>query len=579
MRGIKMSSTRTLVSLTSLSALLAACTGGGGSAGQQTPVITSASKGTGTIALSIKIPAKKTASSNVHHRQYVSPATQSLALTITQSGATVLQEAVSLATSNPNCTNSAGATTCTLSFPLAPGSYLGTVSTYDGAVVAGAASGHLLSQGQSLSITVVGGQTNDLTLTLDGVPASITIAPASGSQITGTQGSGFSVPFSAQPLLINALDADGNTIVGPGTPTFTAQVSPSTGFTLTQPTSGTPNQITLAATGSGGTATVSVAAAPPNSGFSCSSSGVVCVASAGVTSHLHTLFLAGLGAGLWLYTSPDNLTWTLATTNATHTFSEASSITMDSSNDVIVGDVSGFYGGGAIAVFAPPYSASPTVNTNFSNVNALAITASGTLLIADGQNFRTLTPPYTGTATSTAYSQIHSLAVDPSGNAIVSAEAFPGNTSSYAAPTFTQPTSINSSLGGEVAISSTGTLAIDNIYITQEVAVYAQPYSSSTPVLISLNSAPYGHLTFDSNGNIWLDLNNGHLEQFTAPFSAGESPAVNVASQFGINALSSDSSGDVLEAKGGSVYVISSTGTTLATITPSSTPTAMLYEK
>ena len=53
-----MSPTRTLLSLTSLSALLAACSGGG-SVGQQTPAITPASKSNGTVALSIKIPAKK----------------------------------------------------------------------------------------------------------------------------------------------------------------------------------------------------------------------------------------------------------------------------------------------------------------------------------------------------------------------------------------------------------------------------------------------------------------------------------------------------------------------------------------
>ena len=120
-----MSPTRTLLSLTSLSALLAACSGGG-SVGQQTPAITPASKSNGTVALSIKIPAKKSTSSNLHRRQYVSPSTQSLALTITHSGTPVLQEAVSLTTSNPNCTTAAGATTCTLAFPLAAGSYLGT---------------------------------------------------------------------------------------------------------------------------------------------------------------------------------------------------------------------------------------------------------------------------------------------------------------------------------------------------------------------------------------------------------------------------------------------------------------------
>jgi hypothetical protein len=576
MKGITMSSTRTLVSLTSLSALLAAC--GGGSVGPQTPVITPASKSTGTVALSIKIPAKTSTSSNLHRRQYVSSSTQSLALTITHSGAPVLQEAVSLTTSNPNCTTAAGATTCTFAFPLAPGSYLGTISTYDGAIVAGAVSGHLLSQGQSLAITVVGGQTNDLTLTLDGVPASIAIAPASGSTITGTQSTGFSVPSSAQPLLVSALDADGNTIVGPGTPTFTAQVSPPTGYTLTQPTMGAPNEITLAANGSAAAATITVTAAPANAGFSCSSSGIVCSGTAGVSAHLHTLFLAG-PSGLWKYTSPDDATWTLASTNTT-TFGEPLSIVLAPNGSLVVADAGNFMAQVPISpqleIFAPPYSGAPVRNTHVSFPFNSTITSSGTLLVADSQSLDVLAPPYTGTPTSTAVSSnIEGMQADAYGNAIV---ALSNSAVSYAPSAYAQPTTISSSIGGYSSISLNGSLVLGNLFGTYELAVFAPPLTSSSPVLIPLSGQPDGHVAFDSNGNVWVALNTGHLQKFAAPFTAGESPTLDLNLSATPNGLGGDSSGDVLYFAQ-SVKFYNAIGTNTATVTPPSYASAYLYVK
>ncbi len=572
-----MSPARALLSLTSLSALLAACSGGGGTDLQGPPVIAATSKSKGVVAISIKIPARAAASSR-RRPQYVSPSTESLALTISQSGTPVLQEAASLTPSNPNCTASAGATTCSLTFPLAPGSYLGTVSTYDGAIVAGAPSGHLLSQGQNLAIAVVGGQTNAIALTLDGVPASISIAPASGSTITGTQSAGFSVPSSAQALLVNALDADGNTIVGPGTPTFTAQVSPATGYTLTQPTVGAPNEITLAASGSAAAATITVTAAPANAGFSCSSSGVVCAASAGVSAHLHTLYLAG-PSGLWTYTSPDDATWTLASTNTT-TFGLPESIALAPNGSLIVADAGQYMAQVPILpeleIFTPPYTAAPVRNTHVSFPYLTAMTSSGTLLVADSQNLDALSAPYSGTPTSTsAAGNIEGIQADASANAIV---ALPYSAVSYAPPTYSQSTTISSSIGGYSAMSAAGSFVIAELFGTYQLAVYTPPLASSSPVLIPLSGQPDGHVSFDSNGNVWVALNTGHLQKFTAPFTAGQSPTVDLNLSATPNALGYDSSGDVLYFAQ-SVKFYNSSGANTVTVTPPSYASAFLYVK
>jgi hypothetical protein len=427
-------------------------------------------------------------------------------------------------------------------------------------------------------MTVVGGQTNELTLTLDGVPASVTIAPASGSQITGTQSGGFSVPFSAQPLLVNALDADGNTIVGPGTPTFTAAVTPSTGFTIAQPTLQAPNTIALGATGSGGSATVSVSAAPPNGGFSCSATGVVCTASAGIASHAHSLFLAG-PSGLWMYTSPDDRSWNLVMTNAT-TFGYPRAIALASNGALAVFDVGtgGPHGQpGKAAIFAAPYSGAPTNNTSIGSGIAAAATPAGPLLVLSGQNLELLAAPYTGTPTVVTSGNIQTVLADPNGNAIDT--SYPSATTLYAEPAYTQTSAISSSVGGEIALSSGGSIVIGNLFTSYELDILAPPITSSMPVVIPLSGQPDGGVAFDSNGNVWVALNTGHLQKYAAPFTAGESPAVDVNTGTTPNALGADSSGDLLYFAAPSVHFYDSSGANNLTIVPPSTATAMLYVK
>ena len=566
MKGIAISSTRALVSVTSLSAVLAACSGGGG-VGQQTPVSKVASNSKGIVAVTIEIPARKSASSNRRRPQYVSPSTESLALTISQSGTPVLQEAVSLVTSSPNCTTSVGATTCTLAFPLAPGSYLGTISTYDGAIVGGATTGHLLSQGQSLALTVVGGQTNDLTLTLDGVPASISIVPASGSTITGTQSSGFTVRYSSQPLLVNALDADGNTIVGPGAPTFTAAAT-ATKFTVANPTSGSPNQITLAGA-AGGTGTLTVTAAPPDGGFSCATSGIVCVATAPISTPPHQLFAMTL-AGLRVYTSPDDVTWTQTVNNTSATGSPATLDVAPNGALAVVTSANQFAQPpvtSKIEIYSPPYTAAPAVNTNVTSPFNAVFTPSSTLLVGTISNLVGLASPYSGSATTLASigSQVSGIALDSSADAIVATSS---TASIYSAPSYSSGTSVDSTSGSTVAVAADGTLAVGSQYPSNIITLYHPPYTSGAYATITLpNQGPPASMAFDSNGGLWVLEPSSHCLRYATPFSTGQSPLFDVVNNGGYIGLATDSSGDALvtDDNTATVTIINSSGTTVGT--------------
>jgi hypothetical protein len=568
---------RNLLPFVVTATLLSACSGGG-SLVPAKPTATSNAPGQGTLDLTISIPHPASASGSKRRPAYVSSSTESIAIAITQGTATVLQEAVGLTpATNPNCTTGS-ATTCAISIGLAAGAYTATFSTYDGPVVSHSASGNLLSQGQSIPITVVAGHANTVTATLDGVPASITIAPSSGSTITGTQSGGFNVPYTAQPLTIEAFDADGNLILGPGAPTFTVTAT-ATKFAVTQPTQGSPNTITLAATG-GGAGTLAVTATPPDGGFSCSASGVVCTASASIATPPHTLYVSnGNNVNVTVYQSLNNITWTQTNTLALDfCFSNFGpyELAADANGDLAV--ASGVFG--CLDVFTPPYSG-PVSPPNGGFVIGVAFTASREFLYTDGLNLYAIEPPYSGSNTAsvgipgTAPGQPYpyNLVVDSANDAIVSTQGGNDGTFLIASPYTAITKTLNASNDtGALAIGADNTVFIGTYSSEGQILVDAPPYTAS-PTTITLpnaaNESPQA-LAVTPSGNLWV-VTGDHIYEFTKPFSASSTPTVAQANTFGgttPNEIASDTNGDLIVTTNGStVSIINSAGTTIGTVT------------
>ena len=204
----------------------------------------------------ITIP-PKSAQAAVLSPKYVSASTQSVTITLTNVNGTAYTGtssspaavSTSLSSSSPNCTSGASGLTCTAPATAVPGVDVYSVATYDG-------SGNVLSDGTA-TLTVVAGQANTSNLTLNGVVASITVAFTSDPHVSGTQSGGFSIIGNyPREFTVVPLDADGNTIIGPGAPTFTlssgssaiAVASTGTSGTYTaqaQSYSTTPVQITI----------------------------------------------------------------------------------------------------------------------------------------------------------------------------------------------------------------------------------------------------------------------------------------------------------------------------------------------
>ena len=163
--------------------------------------------------------------------RYVSANTQSVIITLTTvngapfSGSSAIT-AANLTPANPSCSGSP--LTCTVTVLAMPGSDVFTVNTYDAQQTSSSPttpSGHLLSTA-SLTINVVEGQNNTppAPLVLNGVANTIIATFAADPHISGSQTAGYSIignrPYT---LTVSAQDASGETIIGPGAPTYSAQ--------------------------------------------------------------------------------------------------------------------------------------------------------------------------------------------------------------------------------------------------------------------------------------------------------------------------------------------------------------------
>ncbi|MHB8177884.1 MAG: beta-propeller fold lactonase family protein [Vulcanimicrobiaceae bacterium] len=213
--------------------------------------------------LTITIPHATNASSTQRRPQYISPATQALAVTIT--GPTALSEGINLTTGNPSCTvNLYSNLVCTVSLALAPcpgntACYTGTFTTYDQAYTNASggsctplssctqpAGTKALSQAQSVSFLVAAGAANNLPITLGGVPAAVAVLSSAGT-ISGNALTGFVLPTGQSgEVSVLGVDADGNYILGPGAPAVALTTSDATQFTVTPIGTSAPNLFTIA---------------------------------------------------------------------------------------------------------------------------------------------------------------------------------------------------------------------------------------------------------------------------------------------------------------------------------------------
>lgn len=410
---------RRLIAATALASFLAACSGaqGGGNASLPSlnapiPSAKDASAGAkrdASLEVALRIPRKS------KHAHYISPSTQSIK--IAESG--VVIGTFNTTPTTKGCLQQNGTTVCTYSMLASPGKKAFTVTTYDGA----GAGGNVLSTA-TLVKTIVANKANSLSLTLNGMPSALTLDL---DVINPTQGTP-----STLHLTVNATDADGNTIVGPGGYARTIALSDSdksgaTQLGATTVSSPSSNVVSVAYNGAAVAAT-----------FTASATGVQNVSVSMQSVKPHSVYVGGVWAAIpALGAIPyynGSATASLALNSSTLT--TATAVAVDDTGRVIAGNA-----GGNIEVW--PINASGTAVpaqtiTGAGNVTALAWDAiNGRIIFASSgaSSFGVVNANASGAASgiTTYYNSpsyplsttVAGLAVDPNNGTLYVANATP----------------------------------------------------------------------------------------------------------------------------------------------------------
>jgi len=361
-----------------LAAGLAACSGGG----SQSALPSTGGAATGATGASLQITVPFAAGSGVGSKTpaYVSTGTQSVKIVATPNGGcgtcTVGGQTVTanLNASNPNCATGANGLTCTIAFALAPGAYTLGIATYSGTVSGGNPGGTLLSEDQSVALTVVSGANTVVAAILDGVPVSFDLVPTQGALIKNAMTGYYHAEAWNAPMTISiiARDAAGAAIIGPGAPIYSATFNNAgnnwtnvaiNGGTITA-TSPNYRQATLV---------INATATSPE----CASAGAVCSASMNINIDQEMAVASRPNNTVMVYTVGVPNTPVATVTQGVNgpTF-----VLFDAGGNLIVCNG----GNNTVTEYAPPYTGAPiaTMSTGISTPQGMAIDSGGDIGVA-----------------------------------------------------------------------------------------------------------------------------------------------------------------------------------------------------
>ena len=468
-----------------------------------------------------------------------------MSLAVVFFGKSVLEKTVNLTPTSRGCVSVEADTQCTVSIELAPKKgYIASVGTYD----ALNGTGHTLSTAQNVEFSVKTGKKNIVSLTLSGIPAQIVTSVVNSTSFN-----------------VVAKDADGNTIVGPGAPSFTAsKTSGSTVASIVQPTKLAPNTVTVALASprpvDGSTETIGVTASyAAGSTNACAQTGAVCTLSdaASAQAPRQLIFVTNyshdniLGFEIPLSSSNEAPSYTL-------TASSPFAMTADAAGNLFV---PGYSASGPLYEFSPPYAGATVTNTNsaFHQARGAAVDSHGNLFFGNN-NLNTVTevqPPYTGAPAVTVTSGVTSpqgVAVDTANSDTLYVGTVSGlgvyqssdyTTQAYSVTLASPPYDGMLIAGGKLFIGE-----------NSDVEIFTLPITSNTPtrVTISANLSTIPGLAVDAHGNLFVaNFDKNEVLEYTTPFSSGESPAATITSgvaspwAVGLDAL-------------GNLYVVNDTG-------------------
>lgn len=492
----------------------------------------------GTNALTVHLDAPETGVSSSQRRlAYISPATASMGIAIMDADGDVDVFGEATISGNSGCQASSPIlpAACSVTFDIGPISgpspYTLYVATYDasqsGSCIPAEAepsanpapcTGNVLSQGLVTGVTFTGSQTSS-TVALSGIPASILVRPLTTGYLR-QNGNGLKLWGSgSEKVTVEALDYDGNAIVGAGAPTLSLTAASTT--ILNAPTqsnaSSSPNVWTLT----------------PNTTGGLVQPGVVNL-TATATS-----------------TDPSQTT---ASTTVPVTLAH-SIVYVDNGTDVLA-----FYDGST--------SANETISSGLNGPRGLAVDGNGTLYVANHGASTVTEYPAGSTSASGSISSLTSpegVAVDASGDVWIanSAGVAPNYVAEYEQGASSLAVEISTglleNLGG-AAFDPSGDLWIADRTLST-LKEFTPPLNNSSTAATSITSllnVPV-EVASDGSGNIWVASQGvetagvvvtvGSVTEYSA--SASYASTVTLGSSNGLNSspepqgIAVDASGNV----------------------------------
>jgi hypothetical protein len=340
--------------------------------------------------------------------RFISAATRSAALALAPAAgcttcSTAFDDDFALAQNAKNCHSSGTGFVCDVALALKPGIYSGSLSLYDGPLSGGVATGTILSANQNFVFPILLGVANKPAVTLDGVPASVALH-AIGSTVVDATDKLYknplillSLPASSSRIELDALDPDGDVILGPGAPSFT--FTPSGGFGVA-PAGG--NQYTVTAPPAYLKGTYPLAVTIDSN--VCNEPGAECGAIDATTYNLGFRPFAAVieyGENAIAVTAGGTIT------KVTDGVSGPESIAFDLHADIFVAN----HDTNAITEYAPPYTSPPiaTITQFVDEVGQIVTDSSGNLyasvdtgqfvVVYPASNYLTTTPVEVSTGT------------------------------------------------------------------------------------------------------------------------------------------------------------------------------------
>jgi hypothetical protein len=219
-------------------------------------------RGKARVMLRFLVPKKRRVGHGAH---FISPSTKGMTIALTGPAGFASNQTVGLTPASPGCTGGPSGSTCQITVggltpcPAVGNCYLATLVAYDAVSCTSTCtipvSAQKLSAAQGVAFRVSTGAANVLSVTLGGIARSVSVSPIRAGYLQGDAHKLSLWGAAQQSLSIEALDADGNPIVGPGSPSIA--VSSSTGaLAVSGPATGSPNVVALAAVTSGSPAAV-----------------------------------------------------------------------------------------------------------------------------------------------------------------------------------------------------------------------------------------------------------------------------------------------------------------------------------